>query len=93
MRSCVLAVLGLTGLRLSVLACDMGSWGHCDHQQWSRGSSSASGTQSVLTCCKPLLVDAVPHEQTHSSLEQIQQQLTQINASLGEAPGSELGGS
>ncbi|XP_040587401.1 CD209 antigen-like protein E [Mesocricetus auratus] len=27
-------------------------------------------------------LDAVPHEQTHSSLEQIQQQLTQINASL-----------
>uniref|UniRef100_A0A8C9CRC9 C-type lectin domain-containing protein n=1 Tax=Peromyscus maniculatus bairdii TaxID=230844 RepID=A0A8C9CRC9_PERMB len=43
---------------------------------------SGQGTQLVLNCCKPLLVVAVPHGQTHSSLEQIQQQLTQINASL-----------
>lgn len=45
----------------------------------------------MLNCCQPLLVGAVPQEQTHSSLEQIQQQLAQLNASLGEAPGPELG--
>lgn len=43
----------------------------------------------MLNCCQPLLVVAVPREQTHSGLEQIQQiqqQLTQFNASLGETP-------
>lgn len=48
----------------------------------------------MLNCCQPLLAVAVPHEQTHAGLEQIQQiqqQLTQFNASLGEAPGPELG--
>ena len=48
----------------------------------------------MLNCCQPLPVAAVPQEQTHSVLEQIQQiqqQLTQFNASLGEAPGPELG--
>lgn len=48
----------------------------------------------MLNCCQPLLVVAVPREQTHSGLEQIQQiqqQLTQFNASLGETPRPELG--
>lgn len=48
----------------------------------------------MLNCHQPLLVAAVPREQTHSGLEQIQQiqqQLAQINTSLGETPRPELG--
>lgn len=50
--------------------------------------------QLMLNCCQPVLAVAVPQEQAHSSLEQIQQiqqQLTQFNASLGETPRPELG--
>lgn len=46
----------------------------------------------MFNCCKPLLVVAVPHELTDSSLEKVQQQLNQINVSLGETPGPQLGG-
>lgn len=83
-------LLGLTDSEAQCLICEMGSWGHYDHQCDFMGP----GTQLMLNCCQPLLVDAVPQEQTLSGLEQIQQiqqQLTQFNASLGEAPGPELG--
>lgn len=43
----------------------------------------------MFNCCKPFLV---PHELTDSSLEKVQQQLNQINVSLGETPGPQLGG-